>query len=162
MKIDERRIALASEDDVARASEVGWFAARQPGLMRYLEDRLGRDPDGLAIALELCWRVVAAFEMQLNLPLPRLLAGELELAEEEAVRESQGELRLANGCAHRQPDLCDWLAGAIQNPALPLSAESLDVVALAVAATISTCDRAQLSVLSLHASKAVADDTLLR
>ncbi len=143
MRIEERTIAAAGEDDMITASEVGWFAAKQPGLLRYLEDRLGQEPDAMAMALEMSWRVVNAFEMQRGLPLPRLHAAEIERAEEEVLRESRGELSLANGCAYRQPELCRWLEAVLASPALPLSTAALEQVALATAATISACDTAQ-------------------
>ena len=142
MLIHERTVALCASNDSAMASEVGWFAAKQPGILRFVEDRLGSNGDATALAFDLCWRVVAAFERQRGLPLPRLLASELEKAEEEVMRESQGGLLLANGCAHRQPDLCRWLEAAITTPILPLDSTSLDQVALIAAATISACDRA--------------------
>lgn len=142
MLVDERTIALAVSTEVALASEVGWFAAKQPGLLRYIEDRVGRDGDATAMAVDLCWRVVAAFEHKRGLPMLRLSASELERAEVDVIRESQGELDLATGAAHRQPDLCRWLEGAITRPALPIGPELKDKVAVVAAATISACDHA--------------------
>lgn len=146
MIINERTVALASSDDGLQASEVGWFAAKQPGLLRFIEDRLAGEQDALAMAVDLCWRVVAAFEQQHGLPLARIHTSELERAEEEVVRESQGQLVLANGCAHRQPELSRWLEAALMSPALPIDKVSLDRIALLAAATISACDRAHLPV----------------
>ncbi len=142
MLVDERTVALSANDDIAAASEVGWFAAKQPGLLRFVEDRVGHDGDATAMAVDLCWRVVAAFEHKRGLPMPRIHASELEFAEEEVVRESQGGLDLANGCAHRQPDLCRWLEAAMATPLLPVESVLQDQIALVVAATISACDRA--------------------
>lgn len=142
MRIDERTVALAASEDMAMASEVGWFAARQPGLLRFVEDRLGHDGDATAMAVNLCWRVVASFERQRGLPMPRIHAQELEAAEIEVVRESQGGLDLANGCAHRQPDLCQWLEAAMAAPLLPVEKLAQEQISLVVAATISACDRA--------------------
>ena len=144
MVIDERTVVMSQSHDVAEASEVGWFAARQPGLLRFIEDRMVGDEDALAMAVDMCWRVTTAFEHQRGLPLPRLLASELERAEEEVVTESQGGLVLANGCAHRQPELCRWLEAMMASPSLPLVSKSLDQVALVAAATISACDRAHM------------------
>lgn len=135
-------MALARNGDVEQASEVGWFAARQPGLIRFIEARLGHSGDAMSMAVDMCWRVTSAFERQLGLPLPRLSNTELELAEVEVVRESQGNLALANGCAHRQPELCRWLEEMMTSPSLPIDNDLLDQVALATAATISACDRA--------------------
>jgi hypothetical protein len=146
MLVDERTVALAVSDDVAMASEVGWFAAKQPGLLRFVEDRVGHNGDATAMAVDLCWRVVAAFERKRGLPMARLAVTELEHAEEEVTRESQGGLDLATGCAHRQPDLCRWLEAAMAAPLLPLEPASHDQVALIVAATISACDRSHHAV----------------
>ncbi len=142
MLIDERTVAGSACDDRMQASEVGWFAARQPGLLRFVEDRLVDDDDTIAMAVDLCWRIVAAFEHKRGLPLPRILTSELERAEEEVMVESQGGLALANGCAHRQPDLCRWLEAALAAPALPVDNAALDRIGLIAAATISACDRA--------------------
>ncbi|MCP4446902.1 MAG: hypothetical protein GY811_16365 [Myxococcales bacterium] len=142
MLVDERTVALSTSDDMATASDVGWFAAKQPGLLRFVEDRVGQDGDATAMAVDLCWKVVAAFEHKRGLPMPRIHVAELELAEEEVVRESQGGLDFANGCAHRQPDLCRWLEAEMTAPILPVMPELQDQIALAVASTISACDRA--------------------
>lgn len=149
MLIDERTLALTENGDVEQASEVGWFAARQPGLLRFLEDRLGQNGDAMAMAVDMCWRVTSAFERQRGLPLPRIHAEELERAEVEVVRESQGDLALANGCAHRQPELCRWLEAMIANPVLPIENVFLDQIALVTAATISACDRAHAPPLAM-------------
>lgn len=142
MVIEERTVALARNGDLEQASEVGWFAARQPGLIRFIEDRLGHSDDAMAMAVDMCWRVASAFERQRGLPLPRIRNAELEQAEIEVVRESQGSLALANGCAHRQPELCRWLEEMMASPSLPIDNSLLDQVALVTAATISACDRA--------------------
>ncbi len=146
MQVDERTVALAVRDDIAMASEVGWFAAKQPGLLRFIENRVGTDGDATAMAVELCWRVVAAFERQRGLPMPRLDASELERAEDEVVRESRGELSLATGVAYRQPALCSWLELASRRPRLPVTPQLRDRVAVVTAATISACDYAHHAV----------------
>tara|TARA_R110002096_G_scaffold16898_11_gene58047 strand:+ start:18750 stop:19235 length:486 start_codon:yes stop_codon:yes gene_type:complete len=146
MVVDERTVALAVSDDIAMASEIGWFAARQPGLMRFVEDRLGHDGDATAMAVDLCWRVVAAFERKRGLPMPRIASPELERAEEEVTLEAQGDLDLATGCAHRQPDLCRWLEAALATPILPIPPALQVQVGLLVAATISACDRSHHAV----------------
>ena len=133
---------MARNGDVEQASEVGWFAARQPGLIRFIEDRVGHSGDAMAMSVDMCWRVASAFERQRGLPLPRLRNADLERAEVEVVSESQGGLALANGCAHRQPELCRWLEEMMANPSLPIDNQLLDQVALLTAATISACDRA--------------------
>jgi hypothetical protein len=142
MVIEERTVAMARNGDVEQASEVGWFAARQPGLIRFIEDRVGHSGDAMAMSVDMCWRVASAFERQRGLPLPRLRNADLERAEIEVVSESQGGLALANGCAHRQPELCRWLEEMMANPGLPIDNSLLDQVAVLTAATISACDRA--------------------
>jgi hypothetical protein len=140
MVIQERTVEMAQNRDVAQASEVGWFAARQPGLLRFIEDRVGSSEDAMAMAVDMCWRVTSAFERQRGLPLPRISSAELERAEVEVMSESQGGLSLATGCAHRQPELCHWLEDRMVNAALPIDKSLLDQVALITAATISACD----------------------
>jgi hypothetical protein len=144
MVIEERTVAQTQNGDLEQASEVGWFAARQPGLLRFIEDRLGSNGDAMAMAVDMCWRVATAFESQRGLPLPRIECSELERAEVEVVTESQGGLALANGCAHRQPELCRWLEAMMASPVLPIENVFLDQIALITAATISACDRAHV------------------
>lgn len=152
MVIDERSLALTLEF-TSDASEVGWFASRQPGLIRFLEDRLGDSEDGLAFALDLCWRILKVFNSFRAAPVPRIECIALERAEINVVRESQGELLYATGCAHRQPELCHWLESEIANSVLPITAQVLERVAMAVAATISVCDLAQLPLHSENSSE---------
>jgi hypothetical protein len=141
MFIDERSVERATSDDLVTASEVGWFAARQPGLLRFLEDRLGLRTDGMGVAVDLCWRIVTAFEYQLGAPMNRLRTYDLEVAEEEVVAESRGRLELANGCAHRQPELCQWLARRLNELPVPLSKDIFDDVVLATFSCVSAADR---------------------
>lgn len=139
MLIHAQSIHLSDDNDALRASEVGWFAAKQPGLLRFIEDRHG-DGDALACAVDLSWRIVAAFEHQSGLPLARLDAAVLEEHLESVVRESRGELELvATGCAYRQPELCQWLASALREVLVLAAAEHATLAATCLA-VISACD----------------------
>jgi hypothetical protein len=140
MFIDGRMVEQATSDDCVTPSELGWFATRQPGLLRFLEDRLGAGTEPMGIAVDLCWRIVTAFEHHGGAPIPRLKTIALEVAEEEVVKESRGRLQLANGCAHRQPELCSWLAERLNSLPHPLDRDAFDDLVLATFACISATD----------------------
>ena len=63
MHIDERTVGDTMSATPPDASKVGWFAARQPGIVRFFEQRLLRpDGDAFGVALEAAWRIYRVFE----------------------------------------------------------------------------------------------------
>jgi hypothetical protein len=92
--------------------------------------------------VDLCWCIVSSFEQHFGLPAQRLRTRELEIAEEQVVEEARGRLELATGCAHRQPELCDWLASSLRQIDIPLSSDSFDDLVLATFACVLAADRA--------------------
>ena len=141
MDISERSV----DDAIARiqpaASEVGWFAARQPGVVRFLEERLlSPDGDAFGVALEASWRICTVFHERDGLPPPRVTRALLERAEEAVVSEARPDSRRTDGCAHRQPAICRWLAGYIDDPPVPLTASEAQRAGTAVAAVIYALD----------------------
>ncbi len=141
MDISERSV----EDAVARvqpaATDVGWFAARQPGVVRFLEERLlTSDGDAFAVALEASWRICALFHERNGLPPPRVTRSLLERAESAVLSEARADSHHADGCAQRQPAICSWLEGYIGDPPVPLTAAESRRTGTALAAVIYALD----------------------
>jgi len=140
MHVGERVVAASA---VLEAPEIGWFAARQPAVVRFLEDRLasivhGADRDAFIVALDAVRTIHGMFERQHGVPPPRVTQSLLEVAEEAVT----GEARTgAVGVAARQPALAVWVAGLLAEPPVPLAADELRTVGTALAAVIYALDQ---------------------
>jgi hypothetical protein len=121
-----------------RVDDVGWFAARQPGIIRFLESRLGTGTDACGVALDAAWRICAAFEARDGVPPGRLTEPLLERAETEAYAETPEFASF--GWASRQPTLCAWIASHLLDPPLPLAGRELRSVGLSLAAIVYALD----------------------
>ncbi len=126
---------------VPDAGAVGWFAARQPGVVRFLEERLlVGDGDAFGVALETAWRICTAFELRQGVPPPRVPRTLLERAETAVLREARHPGAYADGCAARQPALCTWLAHVIDTPPVPLAADEKRAAGACLAAIVYALD----------------------
>jgi hypothetical protein len=114
------------------ASRVAWFAARQPGIVGFLEARCGAG-DGLAVAIDAAWRMCAAFEARDGVPPRRVTSCVLERAE--AITWAAGGAGpRARERGDEPPELVAWVAAWASDPPLPLSAaERRDVLGALVA-----------------------------
>jgi hypothetical protein len=117
----------------ADAETIGWFAARQPAVVRFLEDHLWR-PDGDAFAVGLdaacrLFRVVAATE---GTAPPRL--GRAALA--------TGLASMAEGATgtRRARELLAWVDGHLDDPPIPLTTRELAEVTLGLYALAYAID----------------------
>jgi hypothetical protein len=120
--------------------DAAWFAARQPGIVRYLESRLGRD-DGLGVALMAALAVHTAFEKTLGAAPPRVTSQALEDAEREVIREVRGDPDGAGGLAcARQPALAEFVASVIDAPPIPLGDEESTNVGVTLLAIVVALD----------------------
>jgi len=141
MHIDERSVCEALSGSQPGASEVGWFAARQPGVVRFLEERLLLpDGDAFGVALEGAWQIWAVFRQRDGLPPARVERSLLDRAERALLREAQSDWSLDDGCAHRQPALCRWLEAYVSNPPVPLTVDESIRVGMALAAVVYSLD----------------------
>src|SRR5512147_1459479 len=114
MEVLERSVKEAvhrveAEPGVGDAS---WFAARQPGVIKYLEMRCGRD-ESMGVALMAALAVHGAFERALGIPPPRLLSSALERAEEQVVAQTRAA---EPGFVARQHALAEFVAGVVAAP----------------------------------------------
>ncbi len=139
MHIDELALASAMQHTGPDASDVGWFAARQPGVVRYLEDHCG-PTDAFAVALEAAWRICLAVESSDGTPPPRVPSYLLERAEDSLEIEVLIPGGAADGCAMRQPTLTAWVANLVSNPPIPLDARELQMVGSCLTTVIYALD----------------------
>ena len=114
MNMDER----VFNDTVAAvpdAGQVGWFAARQPAILRYLEARCGGPNDAFAVALEAAWRMCIVMERATGRPPARVTHTDLLAAERVAAVDAAGAM-LSSSIAARHPQLCGWLGDFLADP----------------------------------------------
>lgn len=144
MHVGERVVAASV---ALEATDIGWFAARQPAVVRFLEDRLAHAAQGpdrgafgaFAVALDAARAIHGMFERQHGLPPPRVTQSLLELAEEAVIADVRTR---AAGIAARQPALAAWVAELLAEPPVPLVADELGTVGTALAAVIYALDQA--------------------
>lgn len=134
MQIEERLAIEVMNEPLPRADGLGWFVARQPGILRHLEHRLD-DDDRLAASLAFAWRLCTAFERAHGSAPPRIPSTELERAEIAVAREVRRP-GPEGGLSVRQPELSRHLAGFLEHTRAPIEA------ALALAAILYCLDQA--------------------
>lgn len=140
MHVGERVVAASA---VLEAPDIGWFAARQPAVVRFLEDRLassahGADRDAFGVALDAARAIEGMFERQHGVPPPRVTQSLLELAEEAVMCEARTD---TVGIAARQPALAVWVGDLLAEPPVPLAADEVRNVGTALAAIIYALDQ---------------------
>ncbi len=137
MHVEAQELARVAEPG---AVEVGWFAARQPGIIRFLEQRIPlHDGDALGAALLGAWRVHAAFQQRDGVPPARIERSLLDRAAIAVAAESRHGA--TDGCATRQPELCAWLQRWLADPPTLLSAEETTRVRGALLSVIYALDQ---------------------
>lgn len=140
MHVGERVVAASV---ALGAPDIGWFAARQPAVVRYVEDRLGgavhgADRDAFVVALDAARAIEGMFERQHGVPPPRVTQSLLERAEEAVIAEARAR---AVGFAARQPALAAWVAGILAEPPVPVAADEIRVVGTVLAAVVYALDQ---------------------
>jgi len=121
------------------ANEVGWFVARQPGLVRFLEERCGQT-DAFPVALEAAYRLCSAVGGRLGVPVPTIPSPLLERADDTLDMESLVPGGAAGGCADRQPELCEWVAAMLADPPIPLREAEICRVGVCLTSVIYALD----------------------
>ena len=134
-----QRLALDQVADASTpdANEIGWFAARQPGVVAFLESRCGAT-DAFAVAIEGSFRLCSTLEQRDGVPPARIPTSLLERAEESLELEALAPV--AGGCADRQPDLVAWIAALAHNPPIPLSAAEARTLTASLLAILYALD----------------------
>jgi hypothetical protein len=140
MEVAERSVREAVHKVEAEPStgDAAWFAARQPGIVKYLEGRCGRD-DSMGVALLAALAIHTAFERALGVPPPRLPSSALERAERTVVSETHHG---HPGFATRQQPLTEFVAATIAAPPVPLSDDEASKLAVVLASVVHALDAA--------------------
>jgi hypothetical protein len=125
---------------VDEASEVSWFAARQPGIVRYLASRCGEDSDAMAVALYYACAIEQAFHSTHGLAPARVLGSLLARAETAFLEEASTRGRPGGGLTDRQPALAQLVANVVDGPPVPLTEFESTRVGVALAAVVYALD----------------------
>ncbi|RMH39491.1 MAG: hypothetical protein D6689_16335 [Deltaproteobacteria bacterium] len=120
------------------AQTAGWFVARQPAVVRFLERRCG-PTDAFAVALDAAVRICAAFERAAGVPPPPVPFRLLDRADDALAIEALGP-GAARGLAARHPELCAWIARWVADPPLPLTAAEAGRVGACLTAVVYALD----------------------
>jgi hypothetical protein len=139
MHIDERTVAMITRGERPDLAQVGWFAARQPGVLGYLEARCGAGSDALAVAVEAAWRLCHTFQSVDGVPPVRLDRRRLDRAQQAIVAAVGPQMDALIG---RQPAVFRWLEDELAAPPRPLAAAERARVATALAAVVLALDEA--------------------
>ena len=139
MEVEERALteALHRVDAEPGTGDAAWFAARQPGVIKYLEDRLGRD-DTMGLALMAAFAIHAAIEKTLGVPPPRVPSSAFERAEDTVAAEARAG---APTFVARQQALTAFIAGVVAAPPVPLADDVAGRLGLVLAAIVQAFDR---------------------
>ncbi len=146
MLVEERvvdevvRVIAALPTIENESTQVSWFAARQPAIVRFLASRCGEDTDGMAVALYYGCAIERAFHQSLGLPAPRVLGPLLVRAEAAFMNEAQARAHGGLGLAERQPALAQLVATVLTSPPVPLEEREAARVGLALAAVVYALD----------------------
>jgi len=137
VRIDERTVVEATSIPLPTA-QVGWFAARQPAVLRFLDERLGVDTDLYALGLESAWRLCWVFEYRDGAAPNRLSGGQIERAEEAVLAAvTSADPRRA---VFRQPSLCAWIERLLMDPPVLLTKRESRTLGLALVTLVFALD----------------------
>ena len=134
MQVLETVIAAAIQE----ALDPGWFAARQPGIMKYLESACGPGTDAHGVGLDAALAIHAAYERTLGVPPPRVQSSLLTRAEKAVAAEAVA--RPEDGLIGRQPAVSEFVASIVANPPVPLSADEATRLGLSLLAVAYALD----------------------
>jgi hypothetical protein len=144
MLADDEILAAADGVERGRTPDAGadFLAVRQPGVVGYLQRRLGDDSDALGVALLGALAIHNAFTLNLGLAPARVESSLLRRAERAALDESGVKARPEDGLAARQPAVARFIAGVVAAPWVPLSGPEAARVGISLAAVTYALDEA--------------------
>ena len=121
------------------ACDVGWFVARQPAVVRYFEQQCGTS-DAFPVALEAAYVICRAIEAVDGVPVVPVPWKLLDRAGESLDMEALVPGGARDGCADRQPELCDWVGKLLANPPIPLHEYEARLVGICLTTLIYAVD----------------------
>jgi len=134
MQVQETVIAEVADE----AFDPGWFAARQPGIMKYLEATCGAGTDAYGVGLDAALAIHAAYERTLGVPPPRVQSSLLARAEKAIAVEAHA--RAGDGLIGRQPAVSEFVAAVVANPPVPLTGDEATRLGLSLLAVAYALD----------------------
>jgi hypothetical protein len=140
MEVHERLLQEAGGPGAAPGVGAAWFAARQPGIVAYLETRCGARSDTLAVALGGAMTIHDAYHGSLGTPPPRVQSSLLHRAERAVLDEAAVRGGREDGLSARQPAVARFLAGLVLAPPLPLCEREAARVGMTLAAVAFALD----------------------
>ena len=121
-------------------AEIGWFVARQPGIVGFLERVLG-PTDPFAVALEGGYRLCQEMERRTGVPPARVTGSLLERAHAAAQSEARASGAPGpDGVAVRQPELTAWVVDFVAFAAIPLTEREASAASACLAAIVYALD----------------------
>jgi hypothetical protein len=125
-----------ADDDVVDAAAIGWFAARQPAVIRFCEEQLWRpDGDAFAVGLDAACRLCRLYLEVEGMPPPRL--GRAALVAGVAAAHDPAE---AGPPTRRRVRMLAWLDRHLDDPPIPLTRSEVIAVGLALRALVYALD----------------------
>jgi|GEM_PF-998411 len=121
-------------------ADIGWFVARQPGIVGFLERALG-PTDPFAVALEGAYLLCKEMERRTGVPPARLTGSLLERAHAAAQTEARASRSPgSDGLAARQPELTAWVVDFVAFTAIPLTEREAAAASACLAAIVYALD----------------------
>jgi hypothetical protein len=132
---DGADVREALEEDLDAAA-IGWFAARQPAIIRFCEDQLWRpDGDAFAVGLDAACRLCRLYQEVEGVAPPRLGRGALVGGMAAAADDEE-----AGPPTRRRVRMLAWLARHLDDPPLPLTRAELVAVGVALRSLVFALD----------------------
>jgi hypothetical protein len=142
MHVDGALVEQAAEELVAGGADPAWFAARQPGIVKYLERVLGGGTELCGVALASSLAICSAYEKALGVPPARVRSSLLGRAEKAILFEARSAAVAMppDGLVARQPAICEFVASVVAAPPVPLDADDAGKLGLALMAVAYALD----------------------
>jgi hypothetical protein len=143
MPIHER---ILNHERLGESPDAQWFAARQPGIVRFLSERL--QGDALALGLFAACRISLAFQGTSGRPNERITSASLAQSEERMCRRKHAHDDASSrddDLPGRHPALIAWIAALLDDPPVPLAREEQREVGMSLLSVAHAFDRANLS-----------------
>lgn len=143
MPIHER---ILNHEPLGESPDTQWFTARQPGIVRFLCERL--QGDALALGLSASCRISLAFQGSTGRPAESVSSVWLARAEEQVCRRKHGQedaSQSGDDLPERHPALVAWIASLLDDPPVPLCRDEKRDVGMALLTVAHAFDRAMHS-----------------